>query len=773
MNSAATAPRRPGGADDRDASRRSLRLPPLDAKARAPRVGGLARAILFGLSIASLAGFAPDALAHGGQVVPPPPPEPRPPWERRDPYTPMPPPPLTPPKTPPLPIPGRTPGFTPPPTTPDGRPVQPGFTPRPPSATPPGGTPPGAPPPTTPPPTTPPPTTGPSPTPTPGTPPETGAPAPPSGRPVIPTRRDRSLPGRRSVPEGLDWATWWDLHGDRIRGRAAAAPVLTGFDAGEHLRSHARRVEVLPFLRAAARGQHGLDDDVLASAYIALGKATDDPADADLLLEALRNARHPMLRREGAAVGLACLRRSDEASRFDGRLLDRVRRILLETYDDDTVPVRVRAYAAFAVGVLGDQPGDPGDGFSTDLRATTQALWARLNEPRTGTEGAVALLAALALQPPAGVPDGVREGLRALAATGRLGRRDRGDVVQAHAVLCYAKLEGSSAAGWMLGLVKANHQPVHVRRSAMVALGHVAPTLETAARAGAMATLLVPARRGDPETMGVALLSLGRLVGAGLLEGADPSVLRAADALLDAADHGAHDVRPYAALALGLALRDLDQDTRSSDDGRGVCVERARLRVRVLRRLAEEVDASRGDPELRAAFALALGLATDLGSTPRLGRLVASDGEAPALRAAAAGALGLLRRSASDVYLVLRLGLGPKAPEPLRREAARALGVLGDAGAVGALLDEIRGDRPDHVRGRAAAALGGIRAVAAVRPLIEVARDRRVSDPVRAVAIAALGVVGDPEPVPSLVRLKTDVNYIASTDALNEVLSLL
>ena len=40
-------------------------------------------------------------------------------------------------------------------------------------------------------------------------------------------------------------------------------------------------------------------------------------------------------------------------------------------------------------------------------------------------------------------------------------------------------------------------------------------------------------------------------------------------------------------------------------------------------------------------------------------------------------------------------------------------------------------------------------------------------------ACAAVGLVGDLEPVPSLARLLTDFNYAAVTDALFELLSIL
>jgi HEAT repeat protein len=123
--------------------------------------------------------------------------------------------------------------------------------------------------------------------------------------------------------------------------------------------------------------------------------------------------------------------------------------------------------------------------------------------------------------------------------------------------------------------------------------------------------------------------------------------------------------------------------------------------------------------------------------------------------------------------VALRAALVRRSSDDLRREASRALGALGDADATGPLVDEIRLASADHVRARAAVALGAIGATKAVRPLLALAADRKVGDPARAVAVAALGLLADPAAVPSLSRLSLDVNYLAGTDALNEVLSLL
>jgi HEAT repeat protein len=92
---------------------------------------------------------------------------------------------------------------------------------------------------------------------------------------------------------------------------------------------------------------------------------------------------------------------------------------------------------------------------------------------------------------------------------------------------------------------------------------------------------------------------------------------------------------------------------------------------------------------------------------------------------------------------------------------------------VALLVAELRTSAADHIRARAAVALGAIGDVGAVRPLVELASDRSSPDLARAIAMAALGLIVDPEDVRSLSRLAADTNYLARTDALNEALSLL
>ena len=59
-----------------------------------------------------------------------------------------------------------------------------------------------------------------------------------------------------------------------------------------------------------------------------------------------------------------------------------------------------------------------------------------------------------------------------------------------------------------------------------------------------------------------------------------------------------------------------------------------------------------------------------------------------------------------------------------------------------------------------------------VTDLVDMYRDRKEQDLVRAFSVVALGLIADPSPVPKLAKFAIDNNYTLSVDPLNEVLSI-
>lgn len=578
-----------------------------------------------------------------------------------------------------------------------------------------------------------------------------------------------------SVPPGLPPATsgtpslWWETSLDAFAAEGIG-PVTTGGGVEtDRVKQVIRDDRVVPFLRRVVDGALGSDGDLRGAAAIALAKTTDDPQDVDRLLGLLDERGAPVLLRETSAVAPGLLRRSDPTRQFDGRLLDRVRRRCLDHFDGarasgvSAANRRVRCLAMLSVGLLGDQPVGADDGaHPLDVPS---ALLSRLRAT-DDVEESVAILVALGLQatrPPSAEALAV---VRTLAGDGAVAGRARGAVVQAHAVLCAARRLGPEASGLPLGLLRTKATPTEVRHAAMAALSELAPRLSPAMRTAAASEVAAHAERGNPESVGAALRALGRIGSAAFADEADRSTLTSPGMalLVTQIERGSSSARRMAAMATGIALRGRP---REAIGGAG-----ASFHERAVEALAVSADDA-ADPSQRAAALIGLGLSRDPAGIPRLLALLGRRDVDVVLRARCATALGLMGDRSAGPLTALRASVAAGSPDEVRRACARALGMLGDATALPVLLEELRADLPDVVRSRSAVAIGVMRRPVAVDPLIALASDARAGDLARAVAVAALGLLCDPERVRSLALLGSDFSGAGVTDALGTALSLL
>jgi HEAT repeat protein len=306
-----------------------------------------------------------------------------------------------------------------------------------------------------------------------------------------------------------------------------------------------------------------------------------------------------------------------------------------------------------------------------------------------------------------------------------------------------------------------------ILRAAIVAMGAIAPRVPPAARAEmAFALAKEVEDTADGDTRGLMLISIGHLLAADLAEGGSAVCgTRTGDVVLRMLDAPLLTLRGYAALALGVGLRDLDLQ-----QGPAAALElRSRATAQVAARAAKPMD-----PGERGAFVLATGLLRDTGAFGFLRGLVANRKETDELRADACLALGLVGVPATDSISVLRGALkDDDSGDLLRRHAAGGLGMLGDTGSSAFLVEELDADTSDYVLSQLVLGIGAIGDPASAGPLAKIVRDKQATDLLRAIACAGLGLLGDRERVPTLTRLGVDSNYLATIDALREAISLL
>ncbi|HEX7078787.1 MAG TPA: HEAT repeat domain-containing protein [Candidatus Eisenbacteria bacterium] len=181
--------------------------------------------------------------------------------------------------------------------------------------------------------------------------------------------------------------------------------------------------------------------------------------------------------------------------------------------------------------------------------------------------------------------------------------------------------------------------------------------------------------------------------------------------------------------------------------------------------IAGAILSTRTEPSVRAAGARALGRIQSRGSVPVLVRLIQD--RTPSVRREAAFALGLIGDSLAAPALASRLGA---EPDPATRVAiVTALGYLGARSSGPALLRSLRGPRAAE---REAAALAAARSrdSTLVAPLLRLAKDPRVDARWR--AAYALGRIGDRSAAPTLrlmIRDRAEIVRSMASRALGEV----
>ncbi len=660
-------------------------------------------------------------------------------------------------------------------------------------------------PPPPPPPTGGPPVTNPDPMP----PPTNGTPVQPQPPPPI-TEPGGGAPSRPRKPSITQdsWVYWWAensaeilrlkeaLYRLRITGGGGLGAIggATGdeTDAMRPTEAANRSIVVPALLRAidpARLGAPGTrtDADALGAALIALAKVTDDPSHWKTILAGVvdpatgkMEKRQPVLVREAAATALGLLRRESPQRQFDAKDYDAVRDACFAIFEDDEQLLRTRCMAMISVGLLGGMPtrrgpvtADGGAPAGTQDPAAPDAtgrIVALLDRKFPSADYPVALLAALGLQAPTSASFAVLDLLEQAMLRGKWGKAAVDPVASCWATLALGRLAGSERVRPLLLALGAGSVSIDVRRSAAIALGRVGMRLDPVARRALVEDLArALASVHDAMARAFGVMSVARLLALEAQEGgADVLVAkgaRAAEDLVRLADDGPYALRSYGALALGLVLRAMGDHPSE--------VAWAAWSEKALGALRRGFEGAGLDPRNRAAFAVGLGLAKDLPSSKTLLAAVADPQEDPELRGYAAVAVGLFGVGPKEAPAVIERAMKERKDEDLRLQCATALGLLGTSGAVDLLLSELKVAEGQVVLGQIVLALGRIGDARVLPRLVEMADDRSLPDPTRAMVIVALGVVGDLELVPTLARLATDANYRATSDAIAEVLTIL
>ena len=596
-----------------------------------------------------------------------------------------------------------------------------------------------------------------------------------------PSRRKRGRAAASSGPPS--WLAWWQLNRwaylpDRTEVAYRQARQTTGVSvdaarADREQRARTARRDVIPLLLKLLHPRARVPDEVRASALIALAKLSNDSATATLAFTYARDRHAASMVRESAALALGLMRRSDPSLRAPARELDRLRDQLLDLYDDEGTPWRTRAFAVLAVGLLGDQPF--GSGITRDGLMVSRALWTRLGGDSSNRELTVALLDALGHQPLAGIPEAVRDDVRGIATGRRVYKRRWSDVERSHAITAVVRLGVPGWETWLMRTLASRHTPGAVQRAACLAIGARADALTPDQRKDvARMWSKAQARARHPLNRGLLRLAQGRLLAADFADGRVDllSSCRFGAELIEGIERDNVAVRGFSTLGLALAAR-------AAAHGPGRAADDAPLAHRFAKEarqaLQERFRKRRGGPGEQGAVAVALGLVgADQKTRDELSRRIADSNADETLRGQCAVALAQCAPRHPSLRKSLAAALWDRQAPELRSEAALALSFMPRSGEADTLMVAMRNERSSQwVLGQIAAALGRLADVRVVPEVIEAARNEKLGDHARGIAVASLALICDPEPRPSLLRLTLDSNYPARTNALDEAFTIL
>lgn len=589
-------------------------------------------------------------------------------------------------------------------------------------------------------------------------PPITGGPTAPGAPTPTPPG---STPGATALGDlgpSLSWESWWEFNKDPfvgVRLESRLAPVTGSDDFYLGFRRPEASVDLLSPTKADRTDRivpvlAGLLDrernhDIATACLVALGKVGLDAPGVELESTiAAQLSRDDQEVRETAVLALGIAGRPAALPTLLALLHDDA--VGRKLVDRSEVALRTRTFAAYGLGLLAMRSDE------VELKTRVHdALWPLLRDRSvTHRELRTAAVTALGILR-CGAVRGAQKRLQwqtveeLLAWFSQdLGRGD--EIVQAHAPIAIARLLGrgssllhqQSKAAFAAALAGKARRSNPIQQSAAIALGMLVVAEEQAAEDAPFAVALREyyEQGHDRQARSFAVLGLGRIGGT-----ANRSWLLQA---YERSNRGSE--RPWLALALGLLGDGLAKVGKSD-------ATIARLLVDDLKDAASQ--------DLQGALAIAVGLTGHVAVAPAVSRLLREREGEERVAGHLCVALALLGDQGSVPMLSSILERSARRPF-LLLQSALALGRLGDQQATPRLLDMLRRHDSTAVLAGLAAAIGQIGDRRAIDPLVAMIGDAELTKLARAFVAAALGGLGDKDPLRWNLPLLVDCNYAAA-----------
>ncbi len=599
---------------------------------------------------------------------------------------------------------------------------------------------------------------------------------PPPGAPGSPFNTPEETPsGRPMVEDETSWQHWWHYNKWAYlsveQGLADVARTGSGgffLGRGERKDDERKPIRATPsdlrdvvFPALARVLQQEDTPDLVSQALLALAKLRVEAQPGQksfwqIAPRALTHANASVVENAVLALGV----------NGDERFLRWLESILADEPDGQarlgggSVPERVRAFSAFALGLLAERSDQPvvrarvfaalSRGLHGDSREVQGAALVAMGHVLLGWEPLAADAAPSLLLTARSRPEAIAEVLAFLAD------ETVPEETRAHAPVTLARLltgapedlRASVASALLALLSDQSRAGRELQNGAVLALGGIADCGELPIDRRVRAELERIALQATHHRLtrymaGIALAQAASRPG----HGAQPfdGLASARKLLVRQIDHSRGQTLCWSALALGILER--DAGARGEMPAPEVCDG--------LRKMLQH----NRTPEVAGAAAIALGLIRDVESVPALYERMLDTGEAH-VRGYCALALGMIGATAAVDGVHAVVEAAESQPFALQ-QAAIGLGLLGDQSISSLLFSLLSRASDPEVQASIAAALGWLRDPRPIGPLAERLADTELGATPRTWTAVALGRICDVDPWPWVARWSVGANYDA------------
>jgi len=586
------------------------------------------------------------------------------------------------------------------------------------------------------------------------------------------------------------WSFWWEFNKDGYLNLKNAihstAPMTgdTGFFVGDGKRNRATdnlrpsqkriRDKVVPALLSALDRE--TNNDIVTGCLIALAKIGDQRLEngtspfAQTFAKFLNDGNQEIA--ETAALALGILASDASVPLLTDLLTDS--KAGRRAVGKNEVDLRSRAFAAYGLSLIGNQSAseEVRQGIVKTLTEVIDSTQSSTRDIKVACLVGLGLVQLSTLDSPA-----VEPGAQAPPYSSRMAQIEylraffkderAEDIERAHCPAALTRLYGGLpddrkeavksqlAADFLACIGKrtaANYKSA-IQQSAVLALGQLgdcdSDPIDEEIRSS-LSTVSKPVK--DQQVRFFAQIALGQIGARSGREGdSEAGRLEVGAALSSALSKGNAAAR-WAGLGIGVMGRGL------TDSGADWMPEELVLALRAELKRAKA-------PDDVSAFSVAAGMLGD----PEMSKLLRDKLDRTALdtpRGYAALGLGLM--DAGEAVLEIQDVVKDSKYRPeLLKQAAIALGLLGDKDTVPVLIAMLRDSKSLASQASISAALGFIGDRRSIDPLIEMLNNQSLTGSARGFAAVALGIVADKEPFPWNHKIAKDINYRASTVTLN------